>query len=108
MGQVRADLVLAGGRVIDPLSGRDQVIDIAIRAERIVAIEPGLDADKRLDAAGLVVAPGFIDLHSHVHSIGGQWLQAHDGVTTSLDLEAGNSPLSMAYEIAAAEGRPLN
>jgi hypothetical protein len=90
------------------LSGRDEVVDIAIRADRIVAIEPGLESDKRLDAAGLVVAPGFIDLHSHVHSIGGQWLQAHDGVTTSLDLEAGNSPLSAAYEIAAAEGRPLN
>src|ERR1700752_2703152 len=57
---------------------------------------------------GLVVAPGFIDLHSHVHSIAGQRLQAHDGVTTSLDLEAGTSPLSRAYETAACEGRPLN
>jgi N-acyl-D-aspartate/D-glutamate deacylase len=108
MGRVSADLVLAGGRVVDPLSGLDDIADVAIRAGRIVAIAPGLEAGKRLDATGLVVAPGFIDLHSHVHSIAGQRLQAHDGVTTSLDLEAGNSPVSMAYEIAAREGRPLN
>jgi hypothetical protein len=100
--------VLAGGRVIDPLSGLDEVADVAIGSGRIVAIAPGLEAGRRLDATGLVVAPGFIDLHSHVHSIAGQRLQAHDGVTTSLDLEAGNSPLSRAYEIAAREGRPLN
>src|ERR1700757_3444997 len=108
MERITADHVLAGGRVIDPLSGLDEVADVAISSGRIVAIAPGLEARKRLDATGLVVAPGFIDLHSHVHSIAGQRLQAHDGVTTSLDLEAGNSPLSRAYEIAAREGRPLN
>ena len=105
---MNADLVLAGGRVVDPYGGTDCVADVAVRSGRIVAIEPGLDGTRRLDATGLVVAPGFIDLHSHVHSIGGQRLQAHDGVTTSLDLEAGNSPISKAYEIAAREGRPLN
>jgi len=106
--RIAADRVLTGGRVIDPLSGLDEVADVAISSGRIVAIAPGLDTGKRLDATGLVVAPGFIDLHSHVHSIAGQRLQAHDGVTTSLDLEAVNSPLSRAYEIAACEGRPLN
>jgi dihydroorotase-like cyclic amidohydrolase len=108
MASPTADLVVAGGRVIDPLSGRDEFADVAIRAGRIVGIAPRMEAGKRLDATGLVVAPGFIDVHSHVHSIAGQRLQAHDGVTTSLDLEAGNSPVSRAYEIAAREGRPLN
>src|SRR4051812_8959656 len=103
-----ADLVLAGGRVVDPLSGLDAIADVAISSGRIAAIGPDLAARKRLDATGLVVAPGFIDLHSHVHSIAGQRLQAHDGVTTALDLEAGNSPVSRASEIAAREGRPLN
>jgi Amidohydrolase family len=105
---VTADLVLAAGRVIDPLSGLDAIADVAVSSGRIVAIGPALEARKRLDATGLVVAPGFIDLHSHVHSIAGQRLQAHDGVTTALDLEAGNSPVSRAYDIAAREGRPLN
>jgi predicted amidohydrolase len=105
---VTADVVLAAGRVIDALSGLDAIADVAVSSGRIVAIGPALEARKRLDATGLVVAPGFIDLHSHVHSIAGQRLQAHDGVTTALDLEAGNSPVSRAYEIAAREGRPLN
>ena len=61
-----------------------------------------------LDVAGLVVGPGFVDLHSHVHSVLGQRLQAMDGVTTSLDLEAGLSPTDAAYAAAAAEGRPLH
>ena len=100
--------MLTGGRVIDPLSGLDVIADVAVSSGRVVAIGSDLEATKRLDATGLVVAPGFIDLHSHVHSIAGQRLQAHDGVTTSLDLEAGSSPLSRAYEIAALEGRPLN
>jgi Amidohydrolase family len=108
MERVRAELVLVGGRVIDPLSGMDAVADVAISAGRIVDIGTGLEGRKRLDATGLVVAPGFIDLHSHVHSIAGHRLQAHDGVTTALDLEAGASPVSCAYAIAASEGRPLN
>jgi cytosine/adenosine deaminase-related metal-dependent hydrolase len=103
-----ADLVLAGGRVIDPLSGLDEVADVAVRSGRVVEIGPALQATARLDVAGLVVSPGFIDLHSHVHSIAGHRLQAFDGVTTALDLEAGASPVSLAYEIAAQEGRPLN
>src|SRR5262249_51653193 len=108
MGHVTADLVLAGGRGVDPLSGVDAVAGVGDRTGRSLTIAPGAEAGKRLDATGLVVAPGFIDLHSHVHSIAGQRLQAHDGVTTSLDLEAGISPVTTAYEIAAREGRPLN
>jgi N-acyl-D-aspartate/D-glutamate deacylase len=103
-----ADLVIAGGRVIDPFSGFDAVADVAVTAGRIAGIGPGLEGTKRLDADGLIVAPGFIDLHSHVHSIAGHRVQAHDGVTTALDLEAGASPVSRAYAEAARAGRPLN
>jgi len=70
---------------------------------------PVLDGDATvLDVAGQVVGPGFVDLHSHVHSIAGQRLQAFDGVTTNLDLEAGLMPIERAYAEAAAAGRVLN
>jgi len=105
---VIADLVIAGGRVIDPLSEFDAVADVAVTAGRISAIGQALDGRERLSADGLIVAPGFVDLHSHVHSIAGHRLQAHDGVTTALDLEAGASPVSLAYAQAGAAGRPLN
>lgn len=60
------DLVIAGGRVIDPESGLDGVRSIGIRAGKVVAIAEGVLAGReRIDASGLIVAPGFIDLHSH-------------------------------------------
>jgi len=58
--------------------------------------------------AGQVVTAGFIDLHSHVSDLGGLRLQAMDGVTTALELEAGATPVAGAYRRAAAQGRPLN
>jgi N-acyl-D-aspartate/D-glutamate deacylase len=57
---------------------------------------------------GLVVGPGFVDLHSHVNSVRGHRLQAMDGVTTALELEAGATPVDLAYRMSAREGRPLN
>jgi hypothetical protein len=61
-----------------------------------------------VDVSGLVVAPGFIDLHSHAQNLPGHRLQALDGVTTTLELEAGALPVADYYEAATAEGRPLN
>jgi N-acyl-D-aspartate/D-glutamate deacylase len=101
-------LVLKGGRVIDPGTGRDEVTDVLVKDGWVAAVGPDLVGDRTLDVSGLVVGPGFIDLHSHVHSIAGQRLQAFDGVTTALDLEAGLAPVAQAYGRAAAEGRPLN
>ncbi|MCW2708905.1 MAG: D-glutamate deacylase [Frankiales bacterium] len=101
-------LVLKGGRVLDPGSGRDEVTDVLVDGGRVAAVGPGLTGDTELDVTGLVVGPGFIDLHSHVHSVAGQRLQALDGVTTALDLEAGLMPVAQAYSDAAAEGRPLH
>ena len=102
-------LVIAGGRVMDPASGMDAVADVAILDGKIAAIGTGLGgAERVLDAAGLVVAPGFIDLHAHGQSIPADRMQAFDGVTTSLDLEAGVMPVGSWYKRQAAQGRVLN
>jgi len=100
--------VLAGGRVIDPASGRDEMTDVLLDGDRVAAVGPALRGDTTIDVAGLLVGPGFVDLHSHVQSVAGQRLQAFDGVTTSLELEAGLYPVEAAYAAAAAEGRPLH
>lgn len=103
--------ILRGGRVIDPAAGTETVADVVVRDGRVAEVStvPVLDADATVvDVTGLVVGPGFVDLHSHVHSIAGQRLQAFDGVTTNLDLEAGLMPIGKAYADAAAAGRVLN
>jgi imidazolonepropionase-like amidohydrolase len=105
---VEFGLVVRGGRVIDPSQGLDTLVDLAIDGPRVAAIGPDLRGHVVLDATGCVVAPGFIDLHSHAQSVAGHRLQAFDGVTTTLELEAGAMPLSAAYAQASAEGRPLN
>jgi cytosine/adenosine deaminase-related metal-dependent hydrolase len=103
------DVVLRGGRVIDPETGLDAVRDVAVARGRVAEIGPGLrPARAELDVAGLVVTAGFVDLHSHVNGIAGLRLQALDGVTTALELEAGLTPVAAAYRGAAAEGRPVN
>jgi hypothetical protein len=88
------DLVLGGGRVIDPETGLDGIRDVAMNAGRIVAIsESPLQGDTRMDVSSLVVAPGFIDLHTHSPTPLGQHYQVLDGVTTALELEAGAFPV---------------
>ncbi len=103
------DVVLRGGRVIDPETGLDVVADVAIADGRIAEIGDALPpAPVDLSVAGHVVTAGFIDLHSHMADIPGLRLRALDGVTTALELEAGVSPVAPAYQRAAAEGRPIN
>ncbi len=65
-------LLIKGGRVIDPASGRDEVGDVLVRDGRIAAIGGGLAADgaREVDASGCIVAPGFIDLHTHLREPG--------------------------------------
>ncbi|MDT7802536.1 MAG: hypothetical protein QOI78_5969 [Actinomycetota bacterium] len=100
--------LLRGGRVVDPGTGFDGVTDVLLDGGKVAAVGSGLEAPAVVDVAGLIVGPGFVDLHSHVHSIAGQRLQAMDGVTTALDLEAGLMPIERAYTEAAAAGRPLH
>jgi N-acyl-D-aspartate/D-glutamate deacylase len=105
------DVLLRGGRVIDPGAGTDQVTDVLVRDASVHEIGVGLPVPEGatvLDVSGQVVGPGFIDLHSHVNSTTGQRLQAMDGVTTALELEAGATPVDLAYRVTAREGRPLN
>jgi dihydroorotase len=74
--------LIRNGRVIDPASGRDEVADVAIAGDRIVAIgvaAPNFDADKTIDAQGLVVAPGLIDLAARLREPG----QEHAGLLES-------------------------
>ena len=63
-------LVISGGRVVDPASGMDAIGDVAVLDGQISAVGTGLgSAERVIDATGLVVAPGFIDLHAHGQSI---------------------------------------
>ena len=101
-------VVIRGGRLIDPGQGLDTSEDLAIEDAHVAAIGTGLRGRIVLDATGCVVAPGFVDLHSHAQSVGAHRLQAFDGVTTTLELEAGALPVAAAYTRAGVEGRPLN
>ena len=104
-----AGLVISGGRVVDPASGTDAVADVALVDGKIEAVGTGLGgAERVIDATGLVVAPGFIDLHAHGQSIPADRMQAFDGVTTTLDLEAGVMPVASWYARQAKQGRVLN
>lgn len=100
------DLVIANGRVIDPESKLDQVRHLGISGDSIAAIsETPLVGKDTIDATGLVVAPGFIDLHSHSVAADGQRWQVRDGVTTALELEEGTFPV--ADWLARLEGKSL-
>lgn len=102
------DLVLTGGRVIDPESGLDAIRNIGVRDQSIAAITASPIIGRRtIDARSLVVAPGFIDLHSHSPTPFGARQQLLDGVTTQLDLEAGAYPVS-AYGEYFDQGTPVN
>jgi dihydroorotase len=91
---------------MDPASGLDAVRFIGIQGGKITAIsETPLTGRTTLDAAGLVVAPGFIDLHSHGQTPENYRFKARDGVTTALEMEVGVSPVPGWY--AAREGRAL-
>lgn len=61
------ELVLRGGRVIDPANGHDGVADVAFDSGKIAAVGLRLDGEKIRDASGLIVTPGLIDLHTHVY-----------------------------------------
>src|SRR5712671_5295231 len=100
------DVVIANGRVMDPESGLDAVRNVGIAGGKIRAISAeALQGKKTIDAKGLVVAPGFIDLHEHGQEPRNYQFQAHDGVTTSLELEAGTDDIDKWY--AEREGKTL-
>ncbi len=89
------DVILTGGRVIDPETKLDAIREVGIRKGQIVAVSATSLSDQLknngvlIDAKGLVVAPGFIDLHAHGMSPKAFEYRAMDGVTTALELEWG-------------------
>jgi N-acyl-D-aspartate/D-glutamate deacylase len=100
------DLVLEGGRVMDPETGLDAVRNVGIRDGKIVRItSEGLSGRRVVHADGLVVAPGFIDLHQHGQDLASERVKALDGVTTALELEIG-AP-DVAEFLKAKEGHSL-
>lgn len=108
-GSAIYDLVIAGGTVVDPESHLNAIRNVGIKDGRVVAVTSAKLSGKRVvDAKGLVVAPGFIDLHAHGQSIAADRMQAFDGVTTALELESGILPISAWYAAQAKSGRVLN
>jgi N-acyl-D-aspartate/D-glutamate deacylase len=100
------DMVISAGRVMDPESGMDAVRNIGIAGGKIRAISGGaLKGKQTIEAKGLVVAPGFIDMHEHGQEPRNYQFQAHDGVTTSLELEGGTDDIDRWY--AEREGKAL-
>ncbi|MCY4652283.1 MAG: amidohydrolase family protein [Dehalococcoidia bacterium] len=94
------DLVIRGGRVIDPESGLDAIRNIGVRGGRIETLtDADIVGNAVLAADGLVVAPGFIDLHSHGQDAENYEVQARDGVTTALELEVGAGDIDSWYEM---------
>ncbi|MBX0329201.1 amidohydrolase/deacetylase family metallohydrolase [Oscillochloris sp. ZM17-4] len=88
------DLLVSGGHVIDPASGVDGLADLAVQDGRVALVAPQIDrgmARKSIDAAGQIVTPGLIDLHTHIYWGVTYWgveadpVAARSGVTTWLD-----------------------
>ena len=99
------DLVIKNGRVMDPESNYDRVANVGIKDGKIAVITTDkISGKESIDAKGHVVAPGFIDLHSHVVSVPfGQKQTLRDGVTTPLEMEVGAYPIDQFY--AQLEGK---
>jgi N-acyl-D-aspartate/D-glutamate deacylase len=100
------DLVIEGGRVLDPETGLDAVRNVGIRDGKIVRVSAEvLSGRRQINAGGLVVAPGFIDLHQHGQEMESQRVKALDGVTTALELEIGVP--DVAQFLKSKEGHSL-
>ncbi len=98
------DLAINNGRVIDPASGLDAVRNVGIRGGKVVSVGTGtLTAKRSIDAKGLIVAPGFIDLHWHGKDTSSDRYEAMDGVTASFELEIGTADVDGWYR--AREGK---
>jgi hypothetical protein len=100
------DLALEGGRVMDPETGLDAIRNVGIRDGKIVRVSSEVLPGRRvIHASGLVVAPGFIDLHQHGQDLASQRVKALDGVTSALELEIGVP--DVAQFLKAKEGHSL-
>ncbi len=110
------DLVLRGGRVIDPSQGLDRVADVAFSDGRVAEVGDGLVGREVVDAGGSIVTPGLIDLHTHVYwggtslGVDPDMYARRSAVTTSVDTGSagpGNFPGFRAHVIERARSRVL-
>jgi Amidohydrolase family len=102
------DIVIKGGRVMDPQSNFDAVRNVGVKAGKIAVITTdSITGKETVDAKGLVVAPGFIDAHIHGMDPYGIKLLLRDGVTTALELEAGAYPVEDFYNEFKGKRRPI-
>ncbi len=98
LGQAPYDLVIRNARVMDPESGLDAIRQVAVTNGKIAAISgQSLNGRAQIDAQGLVLAPGFIDLHWHGTNPASGRYELMDGVTTTLELEIGVADLPKYY-----------
>ncbi|WP_373493646.1 amidohydrolase family protein [Aquiflexum sp.] len=103
---IQFDIVLEGGRVIDPETKLDAIRNVGIQNGRIMMISSdALVGKETIKVSGMVVAPGFIDLHVHGMTNVEQEYQLHDGVTTALELEWGIEHIGAWY--ASRQGNAL-
>jgi dihydroorotase len=110
------DLILAGGRVIDPANGVDGVMDVAFKDGKVAAVGPGLKDQPAVDSrdvSGLIVSPGLIDLHTHVYwggtSIGidATELGRSSGTTTSIDAGTAGAGNFLGFRKHVIEPAPV-
>ncbi|MEM7532349.1 MAG: amidohydrolase/deacetylase family metallohydrolase [Chloroflexota bacterium] len=92
---MRFDLLIKGGTVVDPSSGQNGLMDVAIKRNRIAAVDTNIpieSAVRVVDASGQYVTPGLVDLHTHIYhgvtyyGIQADPVAARSGVTTWLDV----------------------
>jgi len=103
------DLVINGGRVMDPETMYDDIANVGIKDGRIAVITKNAITGKgTIDAKGLVVAPGFIDTHFHAVDPFATKMSLRDGVTTGMDLEVGALHVKDWYDKKAKEGWQVN
>ncbi|MEE2957854.1 MAG: amidohydrolase family protein [Actinomycetota bacterium] len=103
------DLVVAGGRVVDPESGFDAVANLGIDGDTVSTITDGSITGRRtLNARGLVVAPGFVDVLSYPVNGYGEWNKVADGVTSNLCMHGIDGTMERFLARSAGHAPPVN
>ena len=103
------DLVIRNGRVLNPETRFDGLADVGISGGTVRRISPRpLTGKTTIDATGLVVAPGFIDILSYDPTPVGVWNKIADGVTTNLSMHGGTVDPAAWYGVLEKQHLPVN